>query len=255
MNATAAPDLTARMRIGELLARSPVVARALHSIGLDPAGKEDWSLGQLAFQNGFNAGILLMIVQSAIENAPREFALPELQGLGIDGIIRHIEETHHAWERLEMPALSALVHDVTKDAADERLVEAGKLFATLVAELEAHLLHEEDALFPMARELATTGSITTGQCGGSAMAPVACMEREHDDTSYALRRLRHLTSQYAVPTGSDARFREMMERLARFDEDLEQHMYKENKLLFPRVLDADRGARRADQPPVETTGA
>ena len=252
----AAPvDLTARTRIGDLLARAPVAARALSSIGIDPAGKEEWSLGQLAFQNGFNAGILLMIVQSAIESAPREFVLPELAGLGVQEIIRHIEETHHAWERAEMPALAALVQEVTGVAAEERFVEAGRLFATLVAELQAHLLHEEEALFPMARELAVTGVITTGRCGGSAMAPVACMEREHDDTSYALRRLRHLTGQYAVPEGSDARFREMMERLARFDEDLEQHMYKENRLLFPRVLDADRGARRAASPPAGTNGA
>jgi len=40
-----------------------------------------------------------------------------------------------------------------------------------------------------------------------------------------------------------AEWREMLEALVEFDRDLREHMYKEDKALFPRALDAQGGAR------------
>jgi len=47
-----------------------------------------------------------------------------------------------------------------------------------------------------------------------------------------------------APAGADELWQQMLAAVARFDQDMIEHMYKENKLLFPRALDAQIGKRQ-----------
>ena len=53
--------------------------------------------------------------------------------------------------------------------------------------------------------------------------------------------MRELTDGYTAPTDADETWQEMLAGIARFDQDMIEHMYKENRVLFPRALDAQRG--------------
>jgi iron-sulfur cluster repair protein YtfE (RIC family) len=61
------------------------------------------------------------------------------------------------------------------------------------------------------------------------------MENEHAMAEDALATLRRLTSGRA---GADARLDALIAEIATLDRDLQEHMYKEDEVLFPRALDA-----------------
>jgi regulator of cell morphogenesis and NO signaling len=97
----------------------------------------------------------------------------------------------------------------------------------------------------MVRDIETKGSITPTRCGSAVGGPIACMENEHEMTVQALRKMRELTDAYTAPAEASAGLRELMAGLARFDRDLQEHIYKENKVLFPRALDSQGEPRAA----------
>jgi regulator of cell morphogenesis and NO signaling len=242
-------ELNARTRISELQSANPALLEVLKSTGLYREGDNpEVSIGQLCWTFGFNPGILLMMLQSA--NAPEEPApidISVFDGMPLGDIINHIEQSHHVYLREAMPQIEALMARVAAahGASDERLVKLKDRFHTMAEELELHLRHEEEALFPMVRDLLTKGSITPTRCGSAVGGPITCMENEHNEAADGLKTLRELTDDYAVPSWACATYQAMIDGLVRFDRDLREHMYKENKVLFPRAMDEQEARTRA----------
>ena len=77
-------------------------------------------------------------------------------------LIDEILERHHRYVREEMPRITAILEKCADGCGEssEAIGAVTRFFGGLAKELEAHLLREEDELFPALRA-ATTGS--TGQ--------------------------------------------------------------------------------------------
>jgi regulator of cell morphogenesis and NO signaling len=71
------------------------------------------------------------------------------------------------------------------------------------------------------------------------------MTAEHDDAGEALRRMRELTDDYTPPPTACGTYRVMLENLAALEQDMHRHVHKENSILFPGALDAERRLREA----------
>ena len=169
---------------------------------------------------------------------PAELTLTELAD--------HIEETHHAFLRRELPRLSALVEKVSHVHGDTEswIVEADRVFKGLVAELESHMMKEEQILFPMVRQLEAARSAPEFHCG-SIGNPIAAMEHEHDYVGRTLRQLRELSSGFQAPEGACRSFSAMLEGLQQLELDLHQHIHKENNILFIRASETEGRLRAA----------
>jgi regulator of cell morphogenesis and NO signaling len=239
--------LTARTRVVELEQGPPALMTALQSTGLFRAGDDpDVTLAELCGAFGFNAGILLMVLESAnvpVEEEPPVDIVP-YQAMPLLELVDHIEHTHHVRMRQMLPRLVTMAETAAAaHPVDERLAELREEINRMAAELEAHLRHEEEALFPMVRDLETSGTITPTRCGSALGGPIACMENEHDMAVRGLHALRRLTGNYSAALPADPAWAGMLEEFADFDRDLRIHMYKENEVLFPRALDRQRAAR------------
>lgn len=146
-------------------------------------------------------------------------------------LIDHIEGTYHRRLDEELPRLEYMARKVLRvhgDKAPDVLPALVEIFVALKAELEDHMMKEEQILFPMIRD---------GR-GGSASDPISVMEHEHDSAGAALRRLRELTDHYRVPEGACNTWRALWHGLAALEEDMHQHIHLENNILFPRALEA-----------------
>lgn len=231
--------ITARTRVTELQAGPPALMRTLMSTGLFREGDDpNVMIGELCWTFGFNPGILVMMLEGA--NVPEEVPpidITPYQQMPLLQLVEHIEQVHHVYLREALPRLTALTAAVAAGFDDQRLAEIDKKMQQLAAELELHLRHEEEALFPMVRDLETNGAITPTRCGSAVGGPIACMETEHEQAAQTLRKMRELTDNYTAPDYAPPAWHELMAGLARFDRDMEEHMYKENKVLFPRALD------------------
>jgi len=112
-------------------------------------------------------------------------------------------------------------------------------FDSLRADLEPHLVKEEQVLFPMIRELATARVKPTFHCG-SVRNPISVMEREHDTAGAALARLRQLTNGYTPPADGCTSYEMLYRGLAELEADTHLHVHKENNVLFPLVERIER---------------
>jgi regulator of cell morphogenesis and NO signaling len=232
--------LTPRTTILELQDGPPALMQVLKSSGFFRDGDDPaLTIGELCMSWGLNPGILLMMLAPAnvVEAAPPLDIRP-FMAMPLPDFVTHIEEVYHAGLRKQLPRLRALSAAAAAGApADPRLADLATDINQLAEELDAHLAHEEEALFPMIRGLAA-GSVVATRCGSAVGGPIACMENDHATAERALVRLRELTDDYTAPAAAG----EMLALLREFDRDLREHMYKENEALFPRAVQAQRAA-------------
>jgi regulator of cell morphogenesis and NO signaling len=240
--------LTTQTRVSELQNGPPRLLNAFLSTGLFREGDDpEVTLGELCWNFALNPGMLLATLKSAniTEELPPLDIAP-FQNMPLVSLVEHIEQVHHVYLRKNLPRLTALTAAVAADATnDENLADLNDEMQSIAAELETHLRHEEEALFSLVRDLGTNRAITPTRCGGSVGGPIACMENDHELAVQTLRKMRELTGNYTAPAEASSAWCEMLQGLADFDRDMQEHMYLENQVLFPRALEAQRGRRVA----------
>ena len=137
-------------------------------------------------------------------------------------LTEHLESTHHVYLKKALPRLVALM-DKVHQAHSPRHPELTRLqtvVENLRADLEPHLLKEEQILFPLIRQLE------------AAQGPIRVMRSEHDGAGELLKEMRTLTSVYVVPKDGCQSFQLLYEGLKELEEDTHLHIYKENNILF-----------------------
>jgi regulator of cell morphogenesis and NO signaling len=167
-------------------------------------------------------------------------ATPDWAAMGPAELVDHLEATHHRYLKEELPRLTALVDKVAGVHGDRHpeLRDVQRTSAELRADLEPHLMKEEQVLFPMIRELDGATTAPSFHCG-TLQNPIRMMLMEHDRAGELLARLRELTSGYQVPDDGCASYQALYAGLAELELDTHQHVHKENNLLFPAVLERE----------------
>jgi len=100
-------------------------------------------------------------------------------------------------------------------------------------------MKEEQVLFPYVQRMeenALAGEAAPPAMFGSVLNPVRMMMQEHDGAGDALRSLRSLTKDYALPEDACISYRTLYQALEGFETDLHQHIHLENNILFPRAV-------------------
>ena len=93
-----------------------------------------------------------MMLQSAnVEEEPAPLDITPFLDMPLIGLVEHIERVHHQYLRDNLPRLTAMTGAVASAFPDnDRLANLRDEVQSLAAELDAHLAHEEEALFPRA---------------------------------------------------------------------------------------------------------
>jgi len=172
----------------------------------------------------------------AAQDAARDFAAGPLADL-----IRHILDTHHVYTREESARIHALLEKVCgKHGANHpELGDVRALFLKLDADLQPHLLKEEQILFPYILRLEAARAAGGGRPFapfGTVNNPVRMMMFEHDTAGDILRELRAAASDFRAPEDACMSFRALYQALEDFEKDLHRHIHLENNVLFPRAV-------------------
>jgi regulator of cell morphogenesis and NO signaling len=240
-------ELSSETRVNELEAESPAMMQALKSTGIFRDGSNaELTIGELCWDYGLNPLIILnTLARAQAAESPSDIDVSELDGMTLTQVVEHIEATHHAYLRATLPVIGELLGRVVQahGAHDERLMTLQTLFGKMSEDLENHMLHEEEALFPMVRDMELDGAIKPTRCGDAVGGPIACMENDHNLAREELGQLRELTDDYAVPKNACMTYRKMLEQLGGFARDMDVHIHKEEKVLFPGAVKAQAALR------------
>ncbi len=235
---------TTELPVGKLVAQRPVAAAVLERAGIDYCCGGNRTLADACREKGIDPAALLGEVAAEEKNAD------ELQSdIRIDWLNRslselcdHIEQTHHAYLKNELPRLTGLIAKVVAAHGQRRpaLSEVQQVFAALRAELEPHMMKEERILFPAIRQLEQASEQSVSFPFGAMANPIRVMEHEHDVAGDALKQLRTLTEGFTPPPNACNTYRVMLDSLKRLEADLHQHIHEENNILFPRAMELEQ---------------
>jgi regulator of cell morphogenesis and NO signaling len=231
--------------VGEIVARRPSLSHAFEAAGVDYCCGGKRTLGEACREKGLDPRAFVAVLEEAAM-ANRGEPVVDAAAMSLTELAAHIEQTHHAYLREELPRLDRLTAKVASvhGAEDARLHEVrGKLLA-FVSELTSHMMKEEQILFPMIRTLEASDALPELHCGSIAN-PIRQMEREHHGAGDALERMRLLTDGYMPPEWACNTYRAMLDALAQLERDMHQHVHKEENVLFPRAtrLESDLARR------------
>lgn len=231
--------MTQTQTIGEIATANPATIKVFQKHGIDFCCGGKRPLDEVCGEQGIDLGK----IQDELADAANPAAEPvrDWNTAPLAEFIDHIVDTHHVYLNEELPRLEQLVDRVAAKHGEthgDSLLPLRADFLALKDELEAHLRKEEMVLFPYLRQ--AERSLATGEplphsCFGSVDNPIRMMEFEHDNAGEALRHMREVTGNYALPEDACNSYRGLFHGLQALEADLHMHIHKENNILFPRA--------------------
>lgn len=220
--------------LGDLFTTCPALAGELERRGLDYCCGGERTLATACVERGLDVRSTVGDLRSAA--AALDCEAPDWASMGVAQLVDHLESTHHRYLWDEVPRLSSLLDKVVGVHGDRHpeLFEVAQRLGELRADLEPHLADEERVVFPLIRQLITTGAAPLLQWGSRGHM-MAKLRVEHDRVGELFADLRRLTDAYRPPSDACASYRACYVGLAELEADTHLHVHKENNLLFPAV--------------------
>jgi regulator of cell morphogenesis and NO signaling len=222
-------------KVGDLVLTRPQAMRYLESQGVDYCCGGHRTLREACEVAGRTPADILAALTMLDEPASGAPSPQVWMGASLTDLIAHIEATHHAYLRTELPRLDTLLEKVLGAHGENHpeLDEVFDLFQALASDLMPHLMKEEQILFPFIRQM--DAGRPAEACFASVQSPIRVMESEHEVVGQVLAQLRARTDGYTVPADGCATFRALYEGLKALEADLHLHIYLENQILHPRA--------------------
>jgi len=221
--------------IGEIVAEKLSRSRIFEQYGLDYCCGGQVSLNKACQEKGLDPKEVLKALLESDAEAKEDDGTDWRQAR-LTELVDHIVTTHHAYLNKELPRLNDLMGKVVTahSGSHPELSQVAGTLNALTMELTQHLAKEEQALFPIIRQMDSTGD-TEFHCGEVAN-PIRAMEMEHNNAGQALANLRSLTHDYQPPEDACPTYQALLAGLAELEFDLHQHILKESSILFPGAI-------------------
>ena len=217
-----AATISTELSLAELVVEEPSRSRVFERFGLDYCCGGGHTLEEACRKQGVPMDDVVAALHVARPSSEGDWA-----SASVDELVDHIVDVHHARLREELPRLSHLLANTARahGGQDARLVEVSEIFETLRAELESHMVTEEEEAFPAFRAAAR----------GSSFVLVDALEHDHAEVGRLLGRLSGLTNGYDQGGAFCGTHRAALDGLRELTLDLHQHVHEENNILFPQV--------------------
>ncbi len=236
-----ARPVTPTSTLADLVIEAPARAAVFEQAGIDYC-----CAGVRTLESACSdADVDLADLSAQLECIDREVEPPPT---GITALVDHLLGTHHRYLHDALPRTSALAAKVL-DVHGERHPDLAALHAAVLdlqADLAPHLMKEELVLFPACREVdLATGPIRLPF--GPMSNPVSQLMHEHDTTGTLLGRLQAHLEEHPLPDDASASYTSLYRTLSELIDDTHRHVFKENHLLFPAVVEREQVLSVADQ--------
>lgn len=227
------PDST----VGEIVAAHPAIARLFEHLGIDYCCGGKQPLAEACAEKNLDFKTTLALLESASTALGSSSTEVDAASMSLTQLADHIESTHHAYLKTELPRLMEMAAKVAAKHShrDPRLPEMNDLVQSVSEEMLEHMEMEEVAFFPLVRRI--DAGIASDEDRRRLEGPVRQLVLEHDAAGQAVARLRELTNGFTPDEESCNTQRALLAGLASFEADLHRHVHKENNILFPRTLE------------------
>jgi len=152
-------------------------------------------------------------------------------------LVRHLLFRHHAYLRHLMARVEGCWEREGRALLDDG-ENLRRKFKSLQAELEAHLLREENTLFPVVLEAEETGrGLREGARHKSLVHPLRILRWEHNARGDELSEMRSMVNEWSRRKTGGEEWRDVSAGIREMEVDLSLHAYLEDAVLFKRLED------------------
>ncbi|MFN2747354.1 MULTISPECIES: iron-sulfur cluster repair di-iron protein [Bacillus] len=222
-------------KTGEIVTRFPRASRILKEYRIDFCCGGNRPIAEAIQEQNLNEEEILTKINTLYEETK---ALNEQETNWSEApysrLIDYVVQTHHAYLYDVLPELSGFVTKVYRvhGIHHPELGRVHQLFHQLKAELEHHLIQEEEQIFPKITAFEETNDKAYLT---EAVEAIDTLEQEHASCGNILKELRKVTSDYTLPEGACTTYTLTYLKLDELETDLFQHIHLENNILFPRL--------------------
>ncbi len=179
-----------------------------------------------------------------VTNEKGSSPLAEAKSWDLGFLADYIVNVHHRYVRENIPLLIEFTAKVARvhGHADAELIRIAEIFGDVAAELNQHMMKEEQILFPYIKQLEQQrrqGGPTEAPPFGTVQNPISMMEHEHEQVGAWLHEIQELSHDYMPPEHACNTYRVSFLKLKEFEEDLHTHIHLENNILFPRAIELE----------------
>ncbi|MPM44953.1 Iron-sulfur cluster repair protein ScdA [bioreactor metagenome] len=229
--------------IGKIVAENYKAASVFKSYNIDFCCNGNRSIAAASKEKNIDENLILQQLSEVLDK--KGDSEIDFKSWSIDLLADYIEKKHHRYVRAKTAEITpylAKIADVHGDRHPE-LYEIKELFAQSAADLSAHMIKEENILFPLIREMVdkkARGEKLTRPPFGSIENPIKAMQVEHDNEGVRFRRISELSNNYETPQDGCNTYRVTLNLLKEFEDDLHRHIHLENNILFPAAIEFER---------------
>lgn len=191
----------------------------------------------------------------AVVSAGPEFAVNSKQweGSTCEFLILRVLRKEHADLREAIRRVRTLAKLVAErqEPKDAEVTIVGELIEDLAAEVAAHMLAEEHAVFPVLLdlELAYVGEGPISMPARRIEPLLRNMSQQHSATGRTLTRIHHESNGHRPPAGAGLEYKQFYEQLAKLDSELRRDVDLEDNILFRRATQIERELLRGGPVP------
>ena len=229
--------------LGQIAAKDLRKAQVFKKYGLDFCCGGKKTVKEACAEKGLDVTKVEQELQQA-DRMPSSRPLPYTDW-SLDFLADYIVNTHHSYVKKNLPDIKAYAEKVMRVHGNRHpeLLRVNQLVQEVYNELMAHLVKEEQVLFPYVKELVAAQGGTAAKHAahfGTVQNPINMMEMEHEVVGKNLAEIREITNNFTLPEDACASYSLLYRMLDEFEEDLHLHVHLENNILFPQAIQLEK---------------
>jgi len=158
-------------------------------------------------------------------------------------IVQRLLREHRRWRSNDFPLIAHLFDEAQSAEGGQPpcMAPLRIAFHRLHAEMEGHMMREEQVLFPAILDSQTQAEAAE-KGFGSIRNPIGMLEQEHDWEAERLEKMRKIAGDYELPENAHEKLRLLFRELEALEAAMHAHTRLESSILFARALAAEKDA-------------
>jgi regulator of cell morphogenesis and NO signaling len=214
------------MKMADLIHANYKNLVVLSRLGI-PLGFGEKTVEEVCKRYSVNVSLLLLICNVLLDNDidPTE---EQIDQCPVDQVVHYLQQSHRHYLQVALPNIQVLL-DRLVDACSETHGKAlNRFFNEYRQEVESHLAHEDQIVFPYVMQLCSTTK--------KSKFTIRQYKDHHANIETKLTDLKNIIIKYIPYDNTDYLRDELLIQLFNFEDDLNRHTLIEEKLLVPLVL-------------------
>ncbi len=224
--------------VGEIVTKDIANAEVFKKFGIDFCCNGNKTVAEACKEKGIDVAEVEEALQKPIENVTG--GNMNFDEWDLDFLADYIVNTHHKYVKKYLPEIVKYSNKVAQVHGPHHpeLLPINELVNEVKEAFYSHMDEEENKLFPMVKQIVKAkeeNTSFTADGDESFKAIVEKSEEEHNDVGNALREIRRLSDNFALPEDACASYTLLYKMIEEFENDTFTHIHLENNMLFPKA--------------------